>query len=126
MNSAMSRDPTLYVEDILEAAQDAVSFVGEVHRNEFLEDKKTIAATSRCFEIIGEAVKKLPESWKSLEPEIPWRSIAGLRDMLAHGYFKVDDAVIWDSATSHLPKLVSACQRILDRAETDNGTDAEC
>jgi len=115
----MSRDATLYIEDILEASKDVDLFIGNLNREEFLLGKKTIAATSRCFEIIGEAVKKLPEPWTSSEPGIPWKSIAGLRDMLAHGYFKVDDSVIWDSATSHLPSLVAACERILDRVESE-------
>jgi uncharacterized protein with HEPN domain len=116
----MSRDPSLYVEDILEAAQDIREFMAEMTQDEFLGDKKTIAAVSRSFEIIGEAVKKLPDSWTIVESEIPWRSIAGLRDMLAHGYFKVDDSVIWDSATVHLPNLIEACDRIQQRIDSES------
>lgn len=113
----MSRDASLFLEDIIIAAADVREFVGDLGRDAFLNDKKTIAATTRCFEIIGEAVKQLPQDWRDNEPEIPWRAIAGLRDMLAHGYFKVDDTVIWDSASVHLPKLVEACQRIQNRIE---------
>jgi uncharacterized protein with HEPN domain len=113
----MSRDASLYLEDIIIAADDVREFVGDLKRDAFLKDKKTIAATTRCFEIIGEAVKQLPQEWRDTESEIPWRSIAGLRDMLAHGYFKVDDSVIWDSASVHLPNLVTACERIQQRVE---------
>lgn len=60
----MSRDATLYVEDILEAAKDVTEFVGDLNRDQFLQDKKTIAATSRCFEIIGEGVKNYPKIGK--------------------------------------------------------------
>ena len=116
----MSRDASLFLEDIIIAAADVREFMGDLDRAAFLNDKKTIAATTRCFEIIGEAVKQLPQDWSDNEPEIPWRAIAGLRDMLAHGYFKVDDTVIWDSASVHLPKLVAACQRIQERIDNQS------
>lgn len=115
----MSRDPTLYLEDIFATAADVAEFLGTQDKPSFLQDKKTVAAISRCFEIIGEAVKQFPQAWRESEPDIPWRSIAGLRDMLAHGYFKVDDSVIWDSATVHLPKLLAACERIQKRIENE-------
>ena len=65
----------------------------------------------RRFEIIGEAVKKLPAVLTDAEPEIPWRAIAGFRDVLAHAYFDTAASIVWNSATEHLPALLAACRR---------------
>lgn len=71
-------------------------------------------AVTRNLEIIGEAVKHLPGEMTLRFPEIPWRAIAGFRDILAHGYFRADDAIIWDSAKNHNPALLNAIQTLLD------------
>ena len=67
----------------------------------------------RQFEIIGEAVKALPERCCELEPTIPWRQIAGFRDVLAHAYFAIEVSIVWDAATVKAPELNAACQRLL-------------
>jgi uncharacterized protein with HEPN domain len=76
---------------------------------------KTQDAVIRMFEIIGEAVKAIPEDWKETEPEIPWRQIAGFRDVLAHAYFAIDANVVWTAATQRAPQLLQACLRIRSR-----------
>lgn len=68
---------------------------------------------TRNLEIFGEAVKHLPEDMILLYPEIPWRAIAGFRDILAHGYFRTDDAIIWESAKNHNPALLKAVRNLL-------------
>jgi len=67
----------------------------------------------RNLEIIGEAVKYLPEEITGQFPEIPWRAIAGFRDILAHSYFRTEDSIIWDAATIHNPALVRATKKLL-------------
>ena len=66
----------------------------------------------RQFEIIGEAVKKLPESLTAQEPEVPWRQIAGFRDILAHAYFAVELTIVWEAATRKASQLQTACRRL--------------
>ena len=95
----MSRDPLLRLEDILEAGMRIESYLRGFGYDSFVQDRRTVDAVTRNLEIIGEAVKHLPEEMILRFPEIPWRAIAGFRDILAHGYFRTDDAIIWDSIT---------------------------
>ena len=67
----------------------------------------------RRFEIIGEATKNLPKELRDRYPDIPWRTIAGLRDVLIHSYFKINSELVWDVIDQQLPNLKSQIQRIL-------------
>ena len=111
----MSRDPALRLEDILEAAAAVGSYVSGYNYDSFVADRRTVDAVTRNLEIIGEAVKQLPSELTAPFPEIPWRAIAGLRDILAHSYFRTDDSIIWDAATIHNPALITAVQELLRR-----------
>ena len=63
---------------------------------DFLADERTFDAVVRNLEIIGEAAKNVPEEVRQSYPEIEWRKIAGLRDILSHTYFKISEAILWD------------------------------
>jgi len=110
----MSRDPQLRLEDILEAATSIETYLHDFDYDQFINDRRTVDAVVRNLEIIGEAVKYLPEDMTGQFPEIPWRAIAGFRDVLAHGYFKTEDSIIWDSATVHNMALLVAVRKLLD------------
>ncbi len=71
------------------------------------------AAVIREFEIIGEAVGKLPDELKSRFPDIPWREIKDFRNLLIHEYFGVDLEIVWDAIRAELPPLLSAARSIL-------------
>jgi uncharacterized protein with HEPN domain len=77
------REPRVLLLDICGAIDDVFSFVTG-GRDEFMADRKTQAAVIRCFEIIGEAAKGLPDSFRAKAPHIPWKRLAGFRDVLAH------------------------------------------
>lgn len=111
---SVSRDPNIRLEDIIEACERLSTYTHGLDFEGFRNDPKTQDAVIRVFEIIGEAVKHLPEDFRDQEPDIPWRQIAGFRDVLAHSYFAVDSSVVWDAATVKAPLLHQACTRILE------------
>ena len=111
----MSRSPQLRLEDIAEACELVEGYVRGYDASRFSTDNRTRDAVIRQFEIIGEAVKDLPEAMKELEPQIPWRQIAGFRDVLAHAYFAVESSGVWDAAVNNAPALRAACLRLLGR-----------
>ena len=78
-----------YLEDIVDAGEQAIAFVGDMSYDQFAEDRKTIFAVTRAFEIIGEATKLLPQGVRDKHPKIPWRLMAGMRDKLIHSYARV-------------------------------------
>lgn len=109
----MSREPSLRLEDILDAAHLIENYIEEFEYESFIEDQRTIDAVVRNLEIIGEAVKHLPEEMTDRFPEIPWKAIAGFRDILAHCYFRTEDAIVWDAARNHTPRLMRVVKQLL-------------
>ena len=81
----------------------------------FITDFKTQDAMIRNFEIIGEAAKQLSEQSKRKREDIPWRKIAGLRDVLIHDYMGVDLGEVWNIAQTQLSALLDAVDEILDQ-----------
>ena len=92
--------------DILKAARLAIEFKGALDRSNFLDDSKTQAAVLHELLVIGEAVKRLSEEFRTAHPEVPWKLIAGTRDKLIHHYDVVDLEEVWSMVTSDLPLLI--------------------
>jgi len=102
-----------YVEDIVEAMKDAMSFVEGMDYEDFAKDKRTAYAVIRAIEVIGEAVKKVPISVRKRYPEIPWKEMAGMRDKVIHEYFGVDLRIIWKTVKEDIPNLRPLFEKIL-------------
>src|SRR5437868_14942419 len=101
----MPRDFEFYLEDILQAIAKTRNDGAGVTRESLAQDSMRIDAVIRNLEIIGEAAKMIPESIRVEYPNVEWKKIAGLRDILAHHYFEVDLDIVWDIVQNKLPEL---------------------
>ena len=101
----MSFEPRDYLRHIVTEADYLVRKADDLTLELFLADETLRRAFVRSLEIIGEAVKKLPEDFRAAHPGVEWRAIAGMRDRLIHGYFGVDYQLVWDVVRNHVPKL---------------------
>lgn len=109
----MSRDHRLYLEDMLACAHKVMQYTAGMDRTAFVADSRSYDAVIRNLEIIGEAAKHVPQEIRSAYTSIGWRPIAGFRDVLAHGYFSLDNDVVWDVISNHIPRLIAELPRIL-------------
>lgn len=109
----MSRDVLLYLQDIRESCLKVLRYTGDLTRDEFLAHEMAYDAVLRNLEIIGEAAKNVPSNIRSSYPEVEWRKIAGLRDVLAHIYFGLDEDTLWDVVKTRIPLLRDQVERIL-------------
>ena len=109
----MSRDHGLYLRDILASGEKIRSITGSHFFHEFTEEWMARDAVARNFELIGEAVRRLPRELLDQAPEVEWEKYLALRKILLHAYFQLDDAILWDAAVNKLPALLAATERIL-------------
>ncbi len=114
----MSRDPGLYLQDILDASAKIEIVIQGINLAAFSEDWRIRDLVLHNLEVIGEAVKRLPEPLKAEAPEVPWKRIAGFRDILAHAYFSVNDAIVWDVARNEMGTLTEASRRLLNHLDS--------
>jgi len=108
----MTERDRLFLGHVLEAVAAIESFTAE-GKAAFLSDLKTQSAVVRQLEIVGEAVKNLSPELVASETAVPWRLIAGTRDRLIHGYFKVDLDAVWSMVEQDLAPLKENARRIL-------------
>ena len=92
--------------DLLKASDEAQGFVAGMDEKAFLADLKTQKAVEREFEIIGEAARSLGQAAREAYPKVPFRSMIGMRKILAHDYGRVDPKELWKTLKEALPELV--------------------
>jgi uncharacterized protein with HEPN domain len=108
----MSRDHQS-LQDIVNAAQEILSFTTGLDKTALAGDRRTQAAVLYEIVVIGEATKRLSTEFRSQYPTIPWRNIAGMRDIVAHQYDRVDPEVVWDVVHIEIPGLIAMLQPLL-------------
>ncbi len=99
------REISDYLDDIVTAIADTAEFTQGMTYEMFAADKKTVNAVIRCLEVLGEAAKHIPTSFRKKHPDIPWSKMAGMRDVLIHDYMGVDPKTVWKVVQERLPEL---------------------
>lgn len=114
-----------YLDYMDKAARDACSFVSGMSKSAFLADKRTQQAVTMSLIIIGEAATKVLDGYPGFaeaHPDVPWRSMRGMRNRIAHGYFDINLDVVWDTIRLALPDLLQRLPAIRRDAGIDDRT----
>lgn len=101
----MKKEVSIFLEHILESIHNIEQFIEGFTKPMFLKNTEKQSAVIRQIEIIGEAVKNIPPSFREKYPHIPWKDIAGMRDKLLHQYFGVDISMVWKVCKENIPEL---------------------
>ena len=111
----MSKLPVEYLHHVLDEIAFLAREVASHGEDRFMHDEVLQRAASRSLEIIGEAVKQVPEDIRAKYPRVEWKAFAGLRDRLIHHYFGVDYVIVWDIIVHELPQLSKELSEILQK-----------
>lgn len=111
----MKKDPKIYCHDILESIKRIREYVNDMTFEDFTKNMEKQDSVMRRLEIIGEAVKRLPEEWRKLNTNIPWKQISGTRDWLIHGYDEVNLEIIWNIIEKDLDPLEKQIKMIVGK-----------
>jgi len=101
-----------FLQDILDTIADIEIFTDNVEFEAFQANREKILAVVKSIEILGEAVKKVPDDIRNQYQDIPWKSIAGMRDVLVHEYWGIDVNIIWATVQEGIPPLKAAITEI--------------
>lgn len=110
------REWKLFIEDILESIRLIKNYVENMGFDDFKNDRKTIDAVVRNFEIIGEASRFIPDEIKEKYENVDWKGIVGLRNRIAHEYFDISLSIVWHIVMKELPTLEDQMKEILDQS----------
>jgi uncharacterized protein with HEPN domain len=121
----MSRDYRLFLEDILECGTRIQSYAANLDFAGFVSNRMAFDAILRNLEIIGEAAKNVPSEVRARYPEVEWRAIAGLRDVMAHEYYGLENETLWNIVEREVPVLVEQLTKIIQQESVARSGDYE-
>jgi uncharacterized protein with HEPN domain len=100
---------------MIDAAEAAIHFARGRSRADFDTDQQLLFAVVRAIEIVGEAAGKLSDHARSGAPDVPWSAIVSMRNRLIHGYFDIDQDIVWATVSDELPRLLPVLRRLYER-----------
>lgn len=101
------------IEDILTCAQNVQDFTAGMTFESFLKDPRTIRAVAFEFTTIGESARLIPVEIQERHPEVPWGKMQGIRNVLVHEYFRLDEEILWKAAHEDISHLIPALKKII-------------
>ncbi len=108
------REYLFFLEDMVESMRRIAEYTKGMDFKKFKMNYMVVDAVVRNFEIIGEASKRVPDSIKEEYPELPWKKMVGMRNLIIHGYFGIDYELIWEISRSNLPLNKLLLEKILE------------
>ncbi len=108
----MKKSPGFYLTHILQSIEAIEKYLKNVSQEAFLNSEEKQDLIARRLEIIGEAAKQIPEEFKNHNPQIPWRDIGDMRNILIHAYFEIDYIIVWKTATELIPVLKKQIEQL--------------
>ena len=109
----------LFLEDILNSINLIEEYIGILEFKEFKQSRMVVDAVIRNFEIIGEAAKNIPADIQNKYPEVPWRKMNNLRNLISHVYFGIDYEMIWEIVKNNLPENKSEIIKIIEKEKNN-------
>ncbi len=116
----MKKEPMVFINHINDEIDKILESVNGLTKEKFIGDSLLKDASVRRIEVIGEAVKNIPASFRKKYPNIEWQGISGIRDKLIHHYFGVDFNVVWEVIKKDIPKLKQEIESLLKKEKGKN------
>ena len=116
----MKRPVSLRIQDALDVLDKAAGFVGETEPHEFAADEKAVYAVERCFTVLGEALRHVPDAVREAHPDVPWAEITGMRNRITHDYLYTDREMMWQTVRVDFPEIRPLLQRVLNELAAED------
>lgn len=111
----MRKDPGIFLKHILESIDAIEEYLEGVEEEEFYTSREKQDLIIRRLEIIGEAAKNIPEDFRKQDDNIPWKKMAGMRDVIIHQYFGINYKIVWDTVEKTLPLIKKQIMQVINR-----------